>query len=145
MNGRLTRIAWAACDMMVLAAWVALILIAGFATAQPDVVAPDRIDGRSATLRSSSPQPEAFERSTLVEALVAASPEAARRNPPASDPVTLGFVRMLEHPPTRTSPPVPAGSDIDPLVAAIVVPIRKGSRPLSPRGRSESPRAVEGP
>jgi len=129
MKGSLTRIARAACDMTVLGAWVALTLIAGVTTAQLEVGAAERVADQTAVHRPSSPQPEAFEPSALVGALVAASPEAARRNPPAADPVTLGFVRMLEHPPTRTSPPIPAGSDIDPLVAAIVVPIRDGAGP----------------
>ena len=145
MKGSLTSIAWAAGDMTVLAAWIALILMAGLTSARPEAGEPDRVGGRATTQRSTSPQPEAFASSAVVEALVAASPEAARRNPPASDPVTLGFMRMLEHPPTRTTPSVPAGSGVDPLVAAIVEPIRDGSRPPLPRGRSASARALERP
>lgn len=62
----------------------------------------------------------------LVAALVAplrdgyATTVAAR----ADDPVRASFSRMLDHAPTHTRAPVPAGTD--PLVAALVVPLRDG-------------------
>ncbi|HQU50258.1 MAG TPA: hypothetical protein PLM09_14220 [Casimicrobiaceae bacterium] len=126
MKRNLTQFVTATCNVAVLAAWIALILIAGVTSARADTGVENRIDSRPPAAGSSSIQPEAFGTSALVDALVAASPDAARRNPPASDPVTLGFVRMLDHEPTRTAPPVPGCSEVDPLVAAIVVPIRDG-------------------
>lgn len=142
MKPNLSQLVWMICDAAVLAAWIFLILAAGVTTATADVRVDDRADARTAGTASSSVQPEAFGTSALVEALVAASPEAARRNPPASDPVTLGFVRMLDHEPTRTAPPVPGCSEVDPLVAAIVVPIRDGVRPANGVGHlSAAPNA----
>lgn len=110
-------------------AGLAALLAMGIPSARADTPAADGATGRRPEIRSTSKQPEAFGRNALIEALTAGSPDAARRNPSASDPVTLGFARMLDHRPTRHAPSVPACSDADPLVAAIVEPIRDGAQP----------------
>lgn len=41
----------------------------------------------------------------------------------ADDPVRASFDRMLDHRPSAHVPPVPGGSDPDPLIAALVRPL----------------------
>ncbi|MBK6294855.1 MAG: hypothetical protein IPF55_11630 [Rhodoferax sp.] len=42
----------------------------------------------------------------------------------ATDPVALSFERMLKHTPVTTAPAVPANFGTDPLIAAMVEPLR---------------------
>lgn len=41
------------------------------------------------------------------------------------DPVTASFQRMLDHSPSTARPPMPAGEPADPLLQAIVLPLRE--------------------
>ena len=43
----------------------------------------------------------------------------------ATDPVALSFERMLNHTPVTTAPAVPANFGTDPLIAAMVEPLRQ--------------------
>ena len=45
----------------------------------------------------------------------------------ATDPVALSFERMLNHTPVTTAPAVPANFGTDPLIAAMVEPLRSGT------------------
>jgi hypothetical protein len=62
----------------------------------------------------------------LVEAMVVPLRGGVRQVPvrPA-DPVADSFARMLAHTPSTHVPPVPAGFGADPLVAAMVEPLRR--------------------
>lgn len=41
----------------------------------------------------------------------------------AEDPVAQGFARMLKHEPARFTPARPDAADVDPLIAAVVLPL----------------------
>ncbi|KAB2912642.1 MAG: hypothetical protein F9K29_18485 [Hyphomicrobiaceae bacterium] len=41
----------------------------------------------------------------------------------SDDPVLASFQRMLTHQPSRLAPPIPAGIESDPLIAAVVLPL----------------------
>ena len=45
----------------------------------------------------------------------------------ATDPVALSFERMLNHTPITSAPAVPANFGTDPLLAAMVEPLRNGT------------------
>lgn len=49
----------------------------------------------------------------------------AQAGPPAADPVVLGFERMLNHEPNTLAAPIPAGFEADPLIVAMVDPLRR--------------------
>jgi hypothetical protein len=62
----------------------------------------------------------------LVEAMVVPLRDGIRPAPPrAADPVAESFARMLAHVPSTHVPPVPAGIGADPLIAAVVEPLRQ--------------------
>ncbi|MBK6294679.1 MAG: hypothetical protein IPF55_10605 [Rhodoferax sp.] len=51
----------------------------------------------------------------------------------ATDPVALSFERMLNHTPATSAPAVPANFGTDPLIAAMVVPLRNGTPHTAPQ------------
>ena len=59
--------------------------------------------------------------SAAILALLGACAQAA------TDPVALSFERMLNHTPVTTAPAVPANFGTDPLIAAMVEPLRSGT------------------
>lgn len=62
----------------------------------------------------------------LIEAMVVPLRDGIRRAPsPPADPVAESFARMLSHTPSTHVPPVPDGLGADPLVAAMVEPLRQ--------------------
>ncbi|MCC6377239.1 MAG: hypothetical protein IT519_00340 [Burkholderiales bacterium] len=73
---------------------------------------------------ASAPSPDCSEPS--LEPLLVRLCEDIRRSPLSSpDPVSESFVRMLLHTPSRHVPPLPAGVGVDPLVEAMVEPLRR--------------------
>jgi hypothetical protein len=62
----------------------------------------------------------------LIEAMVVPLRDGIRRSPlHAADAVAGSFARMLAHTPGANLPPVPAGIGPDPLIAAVVEPLRQ--------------------
>ncbi|MBK6866255.1 MAG: hypothetical protein IPG91_23450 [Ideonella sp.] len=64
----------------------------------------------------------------LVAALVVPLRDGVQRAPAfaAADPVAQSFARLFAHQPHATAPALPAGSATDPLVAALIEPLRDG-------------------
>jgi hypothetical protein len=64
---------------------------------------------------------------TLLRAAVALAVTGASSASFATEPVSASFDRMLAHQAAPTGRADPARTDVDPLVAAIVVPLRDGT------------------
>ena len=90
----------------------------------------DRLLAHESTLGSSAGAPRT-EADPLVALVVmplrdgTAAPVAARAAiaDDAKDPVTQSFARMLNHEPSRFMPARPDRADVDPLIAAVVLPL----------------------
>jgi hypothetical protein len=66
----------------------------------------------------------------------------AQAGPPATDPVVLSFERMLNHEPNTLAPPIPAGFEADPLIVAMVDPLRRRfprPRPVAAQAMAQQP------
>ena len=105
---------------------VALALAAGTA----NCYASDAIEGSFQRMLSHEPASAAVAAlaapaDPLIEAMVVPLRDGFRTPLYAVDPVAGGFARMLAHTPNPVSPPVPAGAGVDPLVAAMIEPMRR--------------------
>lgn len=73
-----------------------------------------------------TPQLSAGPTSVALALLLAATPSFA------TDPVRASFDRMLTHEPVATAPPAAPQAPADPLIAALVVPLRDGVKQAVP-------------
>ena len=76
-------------------------------------------------------------KSSLKIGCVALALAFANSSGAAEDPVRVSFDRMLTHAPAPASAPAGASAAADPLVAALVVPVRDGTRPAGPASATD--------